>query len=136
MDNIDTEMYDYFLNILPPITNSSTLMQVGEPYDHCDKGAIYITFSKENGHWTYKGNCLKGSPQNMSIVRLQKGEYSLFSSSETFSKDTLTEILDNIHLEPDKKDYSVFLNGTKFQAKCIYESLEFKILDFAVKEEN
>ena len=58
-DEVDEEMVDYFRDILPPKTYRSDILQVGEPYDHINGRAIYLTFKKEDSRWIYKGNCFK-----------------------------------------------------------------------------
>ena len=64
-DIVDEEMYNHFLNIMPPLIFSSTLLQVSEPCDYLQGGNTYITFQKENGNWIYKGECHKNKTQNI-----------------------------------------------------------------------
>lgn len=66
-DIVDTEMYNYFANILPPQTDQSALMQVGGTaceYQINETGILnptYITFTKESdGNWKYRGECFSG----------------------------------------------------------------------------
>jgi hypothetical protein len=60
-DVIDEEMFDYWLNVLPPLSWSKDYLQSSEPYSHTKEGkATYETFSKELGHWVYLGHCTKG----------------------------------------------------------------------------
>ena len=69
-DEVDKEMVDYFMDLLPPHRMSAGYLQVGEPYDHIKvedihgevsiKG-IYATFHKEAGKWIYKGHCVSGT---------------------------------------------------------------------------
>lgn len=55
-DTVDDELHDYFMEVVPPITNSSTCLQCGEPYSHNENGATYITFERLLGcEWTYAG---------------------------------------------------------------------------------
>ena len=63
-DKVDKGIVDYFLDVLPPITWRSNLVQCGEPYGHRDNPetgrweAMYITFAKnDNGQWCYAGIC-------------------------------------------------------------------------------
>lgn len=59
-DRVDEEMYEHFLNVMPPIVNTSHILQVSEPYDFVDGKPTYMTFVKEDYFWVYKGNCHKG----------------------------------------------------------------------------
>lgn len=63
-DKVDEEMYEHFLNVLPPLVNRTNMLQVSEPYDYVDGKNTYTTFTKENGYWTYRGNCHKGETIN------------------------------------------------------------------------
>ena len=63
-DKVDKGIVDYFLDVLPPITWRTDLVQCGEPYGHRDNPktgrweAMYITFSKnDKGQWYYAGIC-------------------------------------------------------------------------------
>lgn len=75
-DTVGEDVYDYFLNILPPRHLSQGLMQVGEPHSHMmnpETGkyqATYATFEtigKSDGAMFYRycGNCFTGSTKNM-----------------------------------------------------------------------
>lgn len=66
-DRVDNEMYEHFLNVLPPLTNTSNMLQVSEPYDHIDGRGIYCTFVFEEGCWVYKGNCFRGDTTDKTI---------------------------------------------------------------------
>jgi hypothetical protein len=58
-DEIDKDLFNHLLNILPPRTLSEDLFQVGGAYGMNEYGiTTYLTFSKENGKWLYKGDCL------------------------------------------------------------------------------
>lgn len=59
-DEVDEEMIDYFRDILPPKTSNMFMLQVGEPCDHVNGKATYITFVKQNSKWIYRGECFKG----------------------------------------------------------------------------
>lgn len=59
-DEVDEEMMDYFLNTLPPVTWTSTLVQMGEPYSHVAGRATYATLRREGGRWYYAGHCFRG----------------------------------------------------------------------------
>lgn len=70
-DVVDNEMYNHFLNILPPITNTSYILQVGGMIDvEKDENGIdkptYITFTKdkESEGWIYQGECFPNEIKN------------------------------------------------------------------------
>lgn len=63
-DIVDNEMYEHFLNILPPITSRNDMLQVGGMIDvEKDENGVdkptYITFTKdtESNGWVYRGEC-------------------------------------------------------------------------------
>ena len=63
-DKVDKGIVDYFVDVLPPITWRTDLVQCGEPYGHRNNPktgrweAMYITFAKnDNGQWYYAGIC-------------------------------------------------------------------------------
>lgn len=63
-DKVDKGIVDYFVDVLPPITWRTDLVQCGEPYGHRDNPetgrweAMYITFAKnDSGQWYYAGIC-------------------------------------------------------------------------------
>jgi hypothetical protein len=56
-DEVDEEMYDYFLEVLPPIQGPG-LLQISEPNDHINGGATYATLQRGAGNrWFYRGHC-------------------------------------------------------------------------------
>lgn len=66
-DKVDDEMYEHFLNILPPLIDTKNMLQVSEPYDHVNGKAVFATFIRKEGYWIYAGNCYKGE----SIARIR-----------------------------------------------------------------
>lgn len=79
-DIVGEDVYDYFLNILPPRTLTQSLLQVGEPHSHMMNRktgkyqATYATFEtvgKDDGamFYQYCGNCFVGETQDMDIYR-------------------------------------------------------------------
>ncbi len=59
-DVVDEEMEMYFLEVLPPATWTSRVIQIGEPYDHDHRGLPrFSTLEKIEGNWVYKGNRTK-----------------------------------------------------------------------------
>lgn len=62
-DLVADDVYDNFLNILPPATMSKNLLQVGEPANHVEDPQTgkyrptYMTFTRVDGQWRYAGEC-------------------------------------------------------------------------------
>lgn len=63
-DYVTENVFDYFLNILPPAAVSDSYLQVGEPHSHCYNPftghyePTFLTLAKnEAGYWVYCGNC-------------------------------------------------------------------------------
>lgn len=59
-DIVDDDFYDYFLGVLPPETNTSTQLQIGEPVSHNAAGdPTYMTLERDSRlHpklWYYAG---------------------------------------------------------------------------------
>ena len=69
-DTVSEDVYDNFLDILPPATMRQNLLQVGEPAAHeydPEKGkyrATYSTFVRTDGLWWYAGECFLGETVN------------------------------------------------------------------------
>ena len=64
-DEIDQEMVNYFCEKLPPQTMTSTVIQIGEPYNHyMDKSRkwhpVFPTIKRIKDQWIYKGLCFSG----------------------------------------------------------------------------
>jgi hypothetical protein len=66
-DVVDEEIYDHFLNVLPPAYWSSTLLQMGEPFSHGPEGATYCTLHKTEHGWEYAGHCYRGKREHVKI---------------------------------------------------------------------
>lgn len=64
-DRVDNEIYEHFLNVLPPLTNKYDMLQVSEPYNHINGKGTYATFVKDDISWIYKGHCFKGETENI-----------------------------------------------------------------------
>ena len=57
-DEIDEDLKDYILCVLPPATWTKECIQMGEPYDHDWNGrARYLTIEKRSmgDNWVYTG---------------------------------------------------------------------------------
>lgn len=56
-DEVDEDIVSYFLNVLPPVSWSSTLIQMGEPYSHVGGRPTFATLKRDGGRWFYVGCC-------------------------------------------------------------------------------
>jgi hypothetical protein len=57
-DQVDEDLVEYVLCVLPPATWTKECIQMGEPYNHDNLGrACYLTLEKPvfNGLWIYAG---------------------------------------------------------------------------------
>ena len=55
-DEVDEEMYWYFVEVLPPATLRSNIVQIGEPSSHNTQGQPeFDTLEKINNKWVYTG---------------------------------------------------------------------------------
>ena len=59
-DQIDEEMYNYFINVVPPKVLHSNYVQMGEPYSISKGKPTYPTLKKISNKWVYIGNCHVG----------------------------------------------------------------------------
>lgn len=59
-DQVDEEMADYFLNILPPAFYNGRIIQIGEPDNHIGSRATFQTIEKTSDGWFYRGTCFRG----------------------------------------------------------------------------
>ncbi len=64
-DEVDVDMVNYFRDILPPRSDLSNYLQVGEPYSVAMANdrkcySTWTTFKCEDGKWYYKGHCFVG----------------------------------------------------------------------------
>lgn len=88
-DFVDEEVYDYFLDILPPRSMGKGYLQVGEPNGHMMNPktgkfqATYATFTASGvkGYWEYCGNCFRGE-----LVRADV--YVNYDSVKDFLRET------------------------------------------------
>lgn len=63
-DLVDEDMFNYFLNVLPPATLTHNIIQIGEAYDHYEGQPTYITLKRTPEGWEYAGHCLRGQVEN------------------------------------------------------------------------
>lgn len=70
-DTVAEDIADYFLNVLPPVTNAAGLLQAGEEHSmeyDADSGryrATFVTFHRAGeGLWKFDGYCFRGSTEN------------------------------------------------------------------------
>jgi hypothetical protein len=59
-DLVDEEMMEYFINVLPPETFTSSCIQIGEPYSFVAGAETYSTLKWTYDGWMYCGNCHSG----------------------------------------------------------------------------
>lgn len=64
-DIVDKEMYEHFLNIIPPLVYTDRLLQVGEACDFIGGKNTYTTFELVSGNWIYRGECHKNCTVNL-----------------------------------------------------------------------
>ena len=67
-DEVDSEMLDYFLNVLPPRTNRAGLLQAGGEISTAKNIGggwlpTHLTFKQQGGTWRYAGRCFAGSAE-------------------------------------------------------------------------
>jgi hypothetical protein len=60
-DVVDEKMAEYFLTVMPPVTSSPNLIQLGEPYAHIGGRGVYPTLKKTSAGWVYCGHCFRGT---------------------------------------------------------------------------
>ena len=69
-DVVDKEMYEHFLNVLPPRYNYSAFLQAGGAIDNIEVDGVlkgtYLTFVKDgdSNNWIFKGECFLGETIN------------------------------------------------------------------------
>ena len=54
-NEVDEEIFYYFLEVLPPHYNRSGIMQVGEPFTHIKGIPAFETFTYSHGKYFYVG---------------------------------------------------------------------------------
>ena len=52
---IAEEVYDHFLNVLPPLCWHGSYFQCSEPYTHENGKPMFLTFGKKDGRCYYLG---------------------------------------------------------------------------------
>jgi len=73
-DEVDQEMVEYFINVLPPATMNGSCVQIGEPYSHREDSktgkwrATYPTLKSngqfgDNRKWFWAGDCFRGETE-------------------------------------------------------------------------
>lgn len=68
-DEVDEEIVDNFLGMVPPACHTKRLMQMGEADQHLPNAngnyeATYMTFEKSDGQWYYRGYCFLCDTRN------------------------------------------------------------------------
>ncbi len=60
-DYVEEEVADDILDALPPASMSSECLQLGEPEDHINGKATYLTLSRvDSSTWQFRGYCFRG----------------------------------------------------------------------------
>lgn len=59
-DAVDDQIFNYFLEVLPPKTWHADLLQIGERYSHIEGRPTYSTLHTVDGQWIYAGHCHAG----------------------------------------------------------------------------
>ena len=54
-DEVDDDIVDYFIEVLPPQIQTPSVIQIGEPYDNTPEGDTYTTIKKVASKWVYAG---------------------------------------------------------------------------------
>ncbi|UOE58230.1 hypothetical protein IRB79_26755 (plasmid) [Cytobacillus oceanisediminis] len=62
-DLVDEDMVSYYRNVIPPVTDRSHCIQMGEPYSSFDGKNTYSTLKKTEYGWIYAGNCHHGETE-------------------------------------------------------------------------
>lgn len=68
-DEVDEEIVDNYLDLVPPACHTKRLVQMGDPVEHLPNAdgryeAIYMTFEKVDGKWYYRGYCFLCDTRN------------------------------------------------------------------------
>lgn len=61
---VDEDVYEHFLNVLPPLCWRGKYFQCSEPYSHVDGKGQYLTFIKKDGACWYLGIQFYGQVPN------------------------------------------------------------------------
>lgn len=59
-DYVDEAMVDHFVNVVPPATFTSLLIQLGEARCQVDGKSVYPTLRNTSQGWQYVGCCFRG----------------------------------------------------------------------------
>ena len=65
-DRVDNEIYEHFLDVLPPLVNRYNYFQTSEASGSDGKGnSTYLTFIKDDISWIYLGDCCKNGTEHI-----------------------------------------------------------------------
>lgn len=68
-DRVDNEIYEHFLNVLPPLVNKINYFQISEPYGSDEKGrSTYLTLKHDGISWIYLGHCCKNGKKHVPSI--------------------------------------------------------------------
>lgn len=74
-DEIDEELYYYFLEVLPPTFYSNGVFQPDEPYSHNSKNEpLFNTFQQKGDRYFYMGHLPTNEAKELILKRIIKGE--------------------------------------------------------------
>lgn len=63
-DFVDEEMVGHFRNVMPPASDTSQLIQLGEANSYVEARPVYPTLVRETNGWQYAGHCFRGETLN------------------------------------------------------------------------
>lgn len=68
-DEIDKELYWYFLEVLPPVYQDRGVFQPDEPYSHNSEGKpTFDTFQKITDRYFYKGHLTTDEAKKLAMI--------------------------------------------------------------------
>ena len=112
-DIVGKDVVEEMKNSVPPVTNTSCLIQMGEPYSHIGGKATYMTFVNTSDGWEYRGNCFKGEEYNPFTKWLDKfleekgldlsQEFKQTNESGISITFSYQDIVDQIKHSPEKE---------------------------------
>jgi hypothetical protein len=59
-DLVDDEIYEHFINVLPPACMTSQVVQIGEPSSVSEGMDTFETLKNSPEGWRYAGRCHRG----------------------------------------------------------------------------
>lgn len=94
-DHVCEDIVNHFINVLPPATMRSHLIQIGEPYFHIGDKELYPTIVKIDGEWVFAGNCFHEQSDTVLLThdmnQLKTGYVTVFAENLSGSLTHETE---------------------------------------------